>query len=118
MIMPRQTSSILNIVVQENLKWVRVWLLVSWAFDNYGILIRLIGVAKMKDHGPSFGVECCDLAVAEADGVDFGCAVDVVLDHFLEMDVSKDDVDEAWLDVPWRVEDYGVFASHCEGVLD
>jgi len=68
--------------------------------------------------GPSLCVECRDLAIAEADGVDFGCAVDVVLDHFLEMDVSKDDVDEAWLDVPWRVEDYGVFASHCEGVLD
>merc|ERR1712023_343288 len=45
MVMASQTGGVLDVFVQEDLEWIRVWFLVGWALNDDRILIWLVSVA-------------------------------------------------------------------------
>jgi len=92
MVVTSESSSILDVFVQEDLEWIRFWLLVGWSLYNNSVLIRLVSITEMKNHRPFLSVEFCDFAVAKSHSIDVCSSINIVLDHLLEVDIIKNDV--------------------------
>lgn len=118
MVVTGEAGSVLNVFVQEYFEWIRVWLLVSWSLDDERILISLICITKVKDHRPLLRIELCDLSITESNCVDLRSSIEIILDHLLEVDVREHEVENAWIEIPWWIENNGIVACHGKGVLD